>query len=146
MKATKRLSAGPLAVGEINKREEAVLNKGGSRCDSVLFDFSSDGGAVGSISFGRILPAGAVVTQIIADELTNITSGGSATIQLLAGSTALTGATAIASFSGLTAPALAGSAAAIKLSAASELRIAIATAALTAGRLRLFVRYVLPND
>jgi hypothetical protein len=146
MKARPRLSAGKLAVGEINKREEAVLNKGGNRCDSVVLDFSSDGGAIGTFSTSRLLPAGAVVTQVIADELANVTSGGSATIKLQAGSTDLIAATAIASFAGLTAPALAGSAAAIKLAAESELKIVVATAALTAGKVRFFVRYVLPND
>jgi hypothetical protein len=146
MRARQRLSAGKLAVGEINKREEAVLNKGGSRSDSVLLDFAFDGGAIGTLSTGRRIPAGAIVTQVIADEQANVTSAGSATIQLLAGSTALIAATAIASFAGVTSPALAGSAAAIKLAAESELRIAIATAALTAGKVRFFVRYVLPND
>lgn len=146
MQALKKLNAGKLAVKKISRREEAALDKGGIRVASALYDFSSDGGAVGSITFGRLLPAGAVVTRVFADELTNVTSGGSATIQLKAGSTNLTGATAIASFSGLTAPALDGSAAAIKLSADSELQIAIATAALTAGKVRFFVEYILAND
>jgi len=146
MKAIKKLEAGPLAVKKISPREEAVLDKGGLRMASVLYDFSVDAGAVGTLTFGRVLPAGAIVTKIIADELTNVTSGGSATVQLKAGSTNLTGAIAIADLAGLTAPALAGSVAAIKLSAASELSLAIATAALTAGKVRLCVEYMLPND
>lgn len=146
MKAIKKLEAGPLAVKKISPREEAVLDKGGLRMASVLYDFSVDAGAVGTLTFGRVLPAGAIVTKIVADELTNVTSGGSATLQLKAGSTNLTGAVAIADFAGLTAPALAGSAAAIKLAAASELSLAIATAAVTAGKVRFLVEYLLPND
>jgi hypothetical protein len=146
MRARIKLKAGKLAVGFPAKRDEAVLNAGGSRSESVLFDFSQDGGAVGTLSLGRLLPLGAVVTEVIADEITNITSGGSATIKLTCNSQDLIDATAIASFAGLTKPALASSAAAIKISAEAELKLVIATAALTAGKLRLFVRYVLPND
>jgi len=146
MIAKKRELAGPLGVNRISRKEEAVLSQGGIRCDSVLYDFASDAGAVGTVSFGRVIPAGAIVIKVVADELTNVTSGGSATIKLQAGSTDLTGATAIADFAGLTSPALASSAAAIKLSVDSELKIAIATAALTAGKVRFLVEYLLPND
>lgn len=147
MRAHNRLKAGPLAVGMISKRDEAVLNNGGVRSESVLFNFANDGGAVSTLSFKRYLPAGAIVTEIIADEMTALTSAGSATVQLKAGSTNLTGALAFdTGFAGTALLALASSATAIKISARSELTMTIATAALTAGKLRFFVRYLLPND
>lgn len=142
-----KLKAGKLAVGFPSKRDEAVLNAGGIRCESVLLDYSQDGGAVGTFSFGRLLPAGAVITNIFSDEITALTSGGSATLQLKAGSTNLTDALAFdTGFSGTQSQALASSATAIKLSAESELKLAVATAALTAGKVRFFVEYKLPND
>ena len=148
MKARVKLEAGKLAVGFPSKRDEAVLNAGGLRVESVMYDFSNDAGAVGTLSFGRMLPEGAVVTRVFSDEQTALTSGGSATLTLKAGSTSLTGA--IAFDTGFTATvesqALASSATAIKLSALSELKLTIGTAALTAGKVRFFVEYMLPND
>ncbi len=145
MKAKRKLPSGVLEVGP-SRRDQAVLDEGGVRCDSVLYDFSKDGGATGDVDFGRILPAGAIVKQITSDEITALTSGGSATITLKAGSTSLTAALAYnTAFTGIDQHAVA-TADGIKLSVASELKITIATAALTAGKVRFFVRYLLPND
>jgi hypothetical protein len=147
MKAIKKLEAGPLAVKKISRREEAALNKGGLRMSSVLYDFSLDAGAIGTVTFGRMLPAGAIVTRVIADEQTPLTSGGLATLQLQAGATDLTDALAFdTGFGGTAALALASSATAIKLAAASELQLEIAGATVTAGKVRLLVEYMLPND
>lgn len=147
MRTRVKLPAGKLAVGFPSKRDEAVLNAGGHRAESALYDFSNDAGAVGTISFGRKLPAGAIVISVVSDEVTNLTSGGSATLQLKAGSTNLTDATAFdTGFTGTQTQALASSATAIKLSAESELKLAVAGAALTAGKVRFLVSYLLPND
>lgn len=113
---------------------------------AVTYDFAVNGGAVSTIDLGAAIPAGAIVTQVLQDTLTGVTSGGAATVQLLAGATALTGATAIASITGTGAVALASSATAIKVSSATTLRVAIATSALTAGRVRFFVSYVISRD
>lgn len=146
-KARRKLKSGNLAVGYPSRRDEAVLDAAGVRCESALYDFSSDGGAAGDISFGRNLPAGAIVVSIYSDEQTAFTSGGSATIQLKAGSTNLTDALAFdTAFTGRDSQALASSAEAIKVSSESELKITIAAAALTAGKCRFFVQYLLPND
>lgn len=126
---------------KMNKREAGVLGKFAKQVATVLYNFSNDGGAVGTVSFGAQLPANAVVTAIYSDEQTNITSGGSATLQLKAGSTNLSDAIAIASFAGNKSHALASSATAIKVTSASELKLAIATAALTAGKVRLAVEF-----
>ena len=142
-----RIPAGQLATKKISSRDEAVLNDGGVRSESCVYDFSEDGGAAGDVSFGRKLPAGAVVTEIVSDEITALTSGGAATVQLKAGSTDLTDALAFdTDFTGTETQALASSATAIKVSSASELKITIATAALTAGKVRFFVKYLLSND
>ena len=147
MIAKRKLPAGILATGFPSKRDEAVLNASGIRCESVLFDFTNDAGAVGSINFQRQLPAGAIVVRVLSDELTALTSGGSATVQLQCGAVDLTDALAFdTDFTGLDTQALASSAQAIKISTAADLQIDIAVAALTAGKVRFFIEYLLPND
>lgn len=153
MKARRKLEAGKLAVGFPAKRDEAVLDAGGMRMESVLYDFATDGGAVGTVDFGRLLPAGAIVTDIYFDVLTAVTSGGLADFKLTAGATDLMAATdfddATDGIDGaglLKLSALAGSAAAIKIAADAELQLDIVTAALTAGKVRFYVRYMLAND
>ena len=146
MKARRKLIPGILAVGFPSKRDEAVLNQSGVRCESVLYDFSQDGGAVGDIEFGRLIPAGAIIKRITSDEQIAFTSGGAATVVINAGSTSLTAALAFdTDFTGVDAQALV-SAEGMKVSVDSELKITIAVAALTAGKVRFFVEYLLPND
>lgn len=144
MQARLKLKSGKLAVGFPGKREEAILDASGNRTESVLWDFSKDGGAIGDISFGRKLPAGAIVIGLLTDEQTAVT--GADEIQLKAGSTNLSGVLDLTASSGVQAPALAGSAAGIKIASDSELKISITTNAATAGKVRFFVRYLLPND
>jgi len=138
--------AGKLAVGRGSSRDEAVLNEGGCRSFSVRYNFLADGGAVATYEFGRKLPAGAIVTEVFSDEITAVTSGGAATLQLLSGAQALTDAEAYTAYVGTEERALASSAEAIKISAESELSLAIAGAAVTAGQVRFFVRFMLQND
>ena len=130
-KAKRKLPAGKLEVGP-STRDQAVLNAGGSRCESVLYDFSQDGGAVGTLSFGRLLPAGALVVRVFTDEQTAVT--GADDIDLIAGSTDLVTAIDFTGDAGIQSRALAGSADGIKLSSDSELKIAINTNAATAGK------------
>lgn len=111
------------------------------------YSFATLGGAVSTITLSSVvqdvvIPADSIVTRVFVEEVTNVTSGGAATVTLSAGATALTGAIAIASFAGITAPALAGSVAGIKISANSDLTVTIATAALTAGVLRFHVEFI----
>jgi len=144
MQARRKLKAGRFGAGFPSAHDEGVLNAGGTRCESVVWDFSQDGGAISTISFGRLLPANAMVIGVISQELTAVT--GATSITLKAGSTALTGAIDFTGDAGIQSRALAGSAAGILISAASELNIAIATAAATAGKIRFYVRYLLPNE
>ena len=140
MQSYKRTLAGPLAEGRTNKREAAVLQFA-KQLSAVTYDYSKDGGAVGTYLFGQSLPAGAIVTNVWSDEETAVT--GATSITLKAGSTALTGALDLTASSGVNGITLAGSVTGIKLSSASELNIAIATAAATAGKVTFYVEWMI---
>lgn len=137
MKSPQRTLAKPLANGRSNAREAAVLEFS-MQSQSCLWDYSQDGGAVGDISFGVKLPANAVVTRIFTDEQTAV--AGATDITLKAGSTSLSGSIDFTASSGVNSRSLA-SGTAIKLSSASELKISIATAAATAGKVRFMVEF-----
>lgn len=132
-----------------NKREAGLLADLAICQRSFLYDFSVDGGAVGTISYKNILPKNACISRIFVDIQTAATSGGSATYRLLAGSTNLTAATAYDSategINNVGVLQVANSASspfdAIKLSANAELKLTIGTAALTAGKVRFTIEY-----
>lgn len=144
MQAKKREQAKGLASNRPNSREESVLNEGGIRVASFQWDFAVDGGAITSYASGRKLPAGSVVTRVWSDEETATLTA--TDIDLLAGATALVSAVDFTADAGFQARALDGSADGIKLAAESELTMAINTPAATAGKIRWFVEYILPND
>lgn len=134
------------ALRKIGKREAAVLASASLNMHNFLYDFSVDGGAVGTISFKNLLPKNAVVVRLYSDVQTVVTSGGSATIKIVAGSTDLTTAQAFSTEYDDLGPhllTLASSAVAIKpsSSASSELKLVIGTAALTAGKVRISIEY-----
>jgi hypothetical protein len=139
MKSPLRTEAGLLTYGRTNKREAAVLQFA-KQVQAVTWDFSKDGGAIGDIGFGVSLPAGAIVTSVLSDEETAVT--GATSVTLKAGSTSLTGAINFTTDAGIQSRALAGSAAGIKLSSASELKITVATAAATAGKVTFYVEFI----
>ena len=139
MKSPLRTEAGPLALGRVNKREAAVLNFA-KQCQAVTWDFSKDGGAIGDITFGAKLPAGAIVTGLWIDKEVAVT--GATAVTLSAGATALTAQFDLVAAGTTASRALAGSATAIKLAAASELKLSIATSAATAGKATFYVEFV----
>lgn len=139
-KAKLRTKTGELAVSRVSSRDRAVLAEGGSLCESVLWDFSVDGAA--DISLGRNVPNGAIIKAITCDVQTAVTGATDAVIK--AGSTSLTAATDLTALSGIATIALTDTDG-IKLSADSELNLDF-TAAPTAGKIRLYVEYLLPND
>lgn len=139
MKSPLRTEAGLLVYGRTNKREAAVLQFA-KQLSACTWDFSKDGGAIGTISFGQSLPAGAIVTNVWTDEETTVT--GATSVTLNAGATALTGAVNFTTDAGIQSRALAGAAAGIKVSASSELKIAIATAPATAGKVTFYVEWM----
>lgn len=140
MLSYKRTLAGPLAEGRTNKREAAVLQFA-KQLSACTYDYSKDGGAVGTYLFGQSLPAGAIVTNVWTDEETAVT--GATSITLKAGSTPLTDALNLISSAGTNSQALASSASAIKVTSASELQIAIATNAATAGKVTFYVEWMI---
>lgn len=140
MKSPQRTEAGPLVYGKINKREAAVLQFS-KQVQAVTWDFSSDGGAIGDIRFGVKLPAGAIVTGVTVDKESAVTGATSAVLN--AGSTALTATLNLVSLANTShISTLAGSATAIKLASASELKLVISSSAGTAGKVTFYVHYV----
>jgi len=140
MKARRKLPSGKLAVGFPAKRDEAVLDAAGVRCESILWDFAVDGAV--DIAFGRHIPEGAIVKAVTVDVLTAV--AGATDAVLKAGATALVAATDLTALSGIATIALTD-VDGIKLAVSSELNIDF-TAAPSAGKLRVFVEYLLPND
>lgn len=113
-----------------------------STSDEATYDFTVNGGTVGAKTLALSLPAGSYVTQVYAFNTTNFTSGGSATIALAFGATALLTATAYNN-ADFTAPS-ALLAAPVKVTATSSLTMTVAAAALTAGKYRFVVHYTAP--
>lgn len=122
------------------------------------YDFAVQGGATGTIPLydavlGKVvplvLPANFIITNVLIDGITALTSGGSATVALTSGQTAadLLAATAYnsAPFSGSIAAGVPVSAAtAIKIPATqaapgSQVSAVVATAALTAGQFNVHI-------
>jgi hypothetical protein len=117
------------------------------------YDFAVQGGAIGSVNLvdvdgkDAVLPNKAIIKQVIFDVITAPTSGGSATIAFTANSAAdMKAALAIASWTGIVAGIPVGTAAtSIKLTAQRTLTATIATAALTAGKINVFVEYYISD-
>lgn len=121
------------------------------------YDFSKQGGAVGSFSLKDRdgnpvkLPTGALILNAFAVVRTAVTSGGSATIALTAESAAdLLAATAISSFSAAAklqgVPDFGTLADSVATTAERTLTATVAVAALTAGKFDVYCFYTLPNS
>jgi hypothetical protein len=141
--AKSREKAGKLAVNKASSRDEAVLNEGGLRCDSVLWDFSEDAGAAdAAISLGRKLPEGAIALRLWTDEQTAVTGATDCDLQI--GSTALN--TAAIDFTGDAGIQSRGATPYKVAAGGEEISVIFNSSAATAGKVRFFVEYVLPND
>ena len=113
------------------------------------FDFDLDTGAQQTVQLKDakgalvVLPENIIIQKILSDELTTLTSGGSPTLQVKAGSTNLTGAIAFAAgFTGIDDQALDGSVDGIKFTVAQDLNLTIATADLTAGKVTFHIEFI----
>lgn len=137
MKSPLRTEAGLLSYGRTNKREAAVLQFA-KQVQAVTWDFSKDGGAVGDVSFGVKLPAGAIVTGLFIDKEAAVT--GATAVTLSAGATPLTAQFDLVAAATTASRALTASA--LKLSVASELKLSIATSPATAGKVTFYVEFV----
>ena len=117
-----------------------------------MYDFSALGGATGAkvltdaAGAAQTIPDNAIITKFVLDVVTEITSGGSATIALGAatdGAAMIKAATAFDNAAYVTATQLGGiPAASKKLTAARNCIATIATAALTAGKFFLYITYI----
>ncbi|MFI5420767.1 MAG: hypothetical protein ACHQ1H_07335 [Nitrososphaerales archaeon] len=117
------------------------------------YDFGVDGGVIGAILLASTvaIPANAIIVGATLNPTTALTSGGSATISVetTAGLTVgqIKAATAVASYS--IDALLNGTvtlAAPVKTTAAGNIQITVAVAALTAGIMDIFVYYVLAGQ
>lgn len=135
---------------------QLAQKRGSIRCS---YSFARDGGAVGSISLkdadgnAVVLPAKAIIMQATIDVVLAPTSGGSATIALTSGASAgdLLAATAFGSAPWSTIGVKAGipvgtAATMIKLAADGSVAMVVAVAALTAGKVNVFLDYVLSDN
>lgn len=139
---------GKIIGNRLSRRERLVLAATqGPKCMlTALFDFSVSGGAVGSYLMtdeqGRpvSVPANAIITSLMTDVITSFTSSGSATVAISADNTSLLAATAYndAALTGVDAQSISPT----KITSEKQLTVAIATAAVTAGKMRVFVEYV----
>lgn len=123
----------------------------------LVYDFAVLGGAVGDIGLlddqgnAAILPKGAIVTRSFANVLTNVTSGGSATVALkLLTAADLLAATAKASLvtsaplvEGVCTGTSATMVGPVTATAGTQVKATVGTAALTAGKIQFFLEYVL---
>lgn len=121
----------------------------------TTYDFSVDGGAVGTITPKAtvIIPAGAVIFGGFIQGITLPTSGGGATIAIGLGSgaqvAALKAATAIATYVAGATVALIPvftAASVVKAAADTAITFTIATAALTAGKVQVTVFYYMQGE
>jgi hypothetical protein len=115
-----------------------------------IYSFAVQGGAVGTGYLldedGNeiVLPSGTIITQVFTNEVSSVTTSASGTLSFGAASTTdLLGATAAATFAGVQAGIPTGAAAnMIALAADAKLSYAIATGALTAGVVHVYVECV----
>lgn len=138
-------------VGSFGKLQLGTsLEKSQEHSLKCVYDFTKQGGAVSTINLldplGKacVLPNKAIIRDVLIDVVTNPTSGGLATLAVGSGVSTvdLLAATAKASVTGLMAGIPVGSAAtAIKLTADHTPTVTIGTAALTAGKLNVHIKY-----
>lgn len=124
------------------------LGVGRRRLAVGLYSFATDGGAVGDIVLrGDQIPSGAIITDVLINVDTALTSGGAATVALKAESAAdLNTADAISgapwSTTGAKRGDLTATTAPVKTTAARSITATVATAALTAGKFSVYVSYL----
>jgi hypothetical protein len=111
----------------------------------ATYDFAEHGGVVGAIPLDLTLPAGAIIYNGFANVVTDPTSGGSATVAIsIQGANDLLTATAIASVTGALDLVPDGTAAeTIVLTTDKTLTVTVAVAALTAGKIDVYLQYFL---
>lgn len=124
------------------------LGVGRRRLAVGLYNFATDGGAVGDITLrGDAIPSGAIITDVLIHVDTALTSGGAATVALKAESAAdLNAADVISGAPWSTAGAkrgdLTATTAPVKTTASRPIVATVGTAALTAGKFSVYVSFL----
>lgn len=119
------------------------------RTATAHYDFAVDGGTVGDIALrGQKIPQGAIITDVLIDVETVLTSGGAATVAVKAESAAdLNAADAISGAPWSTTGAKRGdftaTSAPIKTTAERTITATVGAFALTAGKFSVIVSYIL---
>jgi len=117
-----------------------------------LYDFATDGGAVGDITLrGDTIPSGAIIVDALLQVDTILTSGGAATVAIKTqGAADVNTADAIAgapwSTTGAKRATFVATTAPITTTAERSIVATVATAALTAGAFKVYVFYVELGD
>lgn len=125
---------------------------GGRKIAVGLYEFATDGGAVGDITLrGDSLPSGAIILDALLEVDTILTSGGAATVAIKVESAAdINAADAISgapwSATGVKRADFTATTAPIKTTAARSIVATVATSALTAGKFQVLVEYVELED
>lgn len=113
-----------------------------------LYDFATDGGAVGDITLrGDVIPAGAIITETLLHIDVAPTSGGAATLAVRAesaGDIAAAAAVSGAPWSTIGAKrgTLTATSTPVKTTVNRPIIATVASAALTAGRIKVFIGYI----
>jgi hypothetical protein len=135
------------SVGIIDRYEPTAVSyqSGHVKAQSLYYDFNVHGGSVGTkqLSLAHDLPAGTIVVRAIMYAPTTVTSGGAATVEL-----GVNAAGDLGSAVGLAALNAGNVESAVVVAAAqvSSIYASIAAAAITAGRIRIVLEYLLPDD
>lgn len=130
------------------KFEAAGLGIGQPKIAVGLYDFATDGGAVGDITLrGGSIPSGAIIIDALLHVDTAPTSAGAATVAVKTeGAADINAADAITgapwSTTGAKRADLTATTAPVKTTAARSIVATVGTAALTAGRFKVYVTYV----
>ena len=139
-----------MPIIERSARQEGAQPNGGLQVAVADYAFASEGGAVGTIALtgSTFIPSGAVILGGYLEVTTPPTSGGAATIAVqVEGAGDIIAAAAISGAPWSTAgrksvvPVFTG-ATTVKTTAARDISIVVATAALTAGVFRVALVYV----
>ncbi|MGL4910246.1 MAG: hypothetical protein ACRC4J_03560 [Cetobacterium sp.] len=104
------------------------------------YSFARQGGAIGTLKTGLFLPAGSVVYGGMIFGQVAVASGGAATIAIKLGATDVLPAAALTAFTATSLQRL--DTLSVRLAAETELTIAIAAAALTAGKFTIKLSYM----
>jgi hypothetical protein len=146
-KAAMDISLGDLMsdITEAQLRSQ-VLHEGlhAKRMARTIYDFSVDGGAIGSINLGAIIPAKAIINQCVINVITAMASvSGAGTVAISAESAGdIKAAVDADTLSGIVAGIPIGTAATmIKTTVARQLTLAIAGSPLTAGKIAVLCDY-----